>query len=70
MKLVEDCLGDAKMEKSSVDEVILVGGSSNIPMVQKMLQELFGGKQLCKTMDPVEVVAHGAAKLDPVKIDR
>ncbi|XP_047955709.1 heat shock 70 kDa protein 18-like [Salvia hispanica] len=63
MELVESCLSDAKMEKNSVDEVVLVGGSSRIPKVQKMLQELFGGKEVCKTINPDEAVAYGAAVL-------
>ncbi|XP_047983774.1 heat shock 70 kDa protein 18-like [Salvia hispanica] len=63
MKLVEKCLGDAKMERSSVDEVVLVGGSSRIPKVQEMLQEFFGGKEARKTINPDEVVAYGAAVL-------
>ncbi|XP_047983925.1 heat shock cognate 70 kDa protein-like [Salvia hispanica] len=63
MGLVESCLIDAKMEKSSVDEVVLVGGSSRIPKVQQMLEELFGGKEACKTINPDEAVAYGAAVL-------
>ncbi|XP_042027604.1 heat shock 70 kDa protein 18-like [Salvia splendens] len=63
MELVESCLSDAKVEKSSVDEVVLVGGSSRIPKVQLMLQELFGGKEVCKTINPDEAVAYGAAVL-------
>ncbi|KAK7295723.1 hypothetical protein RJT34_18635 [Clitoria ternatea] len=59
METVERCLGDAKMEKGNVDEIVLVGGSSRIPKVQKLLQELFNGKELCKTINPDEAVAYG-----------
>ncbi|XP_047983722.1 heat shock cognate 70 kDa protein-like [Salvia hispanica] len=63
MELVEKCLSDAKVEKSSVDEVVLVGGSSRIPKVQEMLKEIFNGKEACKTINPDEAVAYGAAVL-------
>ncbi|XP_057772614.1 heat shock cognate 70 kDa protein-like [Salvia miltiorrhiza] len=63
IELVKMCLQDAKMEKSSVDEVVLVGGSSRIPKVQQMLQELFDGKEVCKSINPDEAVAYGAAAL-------
>ncbi|CAL4913808.1 unnamed protein product [Urochloa decumbens] len=55
------CLHDAKMDKSSVNDVVLVGGSTRIPKVQKMLQEFFGGKELCRSINPDEAVAYGAA---------
>ena len=58
---VEKVLRDAKLSKSQVDEVVLVGGSSRIPKVQKMLQEFFNGKELCQSINPDEAVAYGAA---------
>ncbi|KAH6769109.1 heat shock protein 70 [Perilla frutescens var. frutescens] len=61
MELVEACLRDAKMDKSSVHEVVLVGGSSRIPKIQQMLQEFFNGKEVCKSINPDEAVAYGAA---------
>ncbi|XP_057797882.1 heat shock cognate 70 kDa protein-like [Salvia miltiorrhiza] len=61
MELVEKCLNDAKMEKSRVDEVVMVGGSTRIPKVEQLLQELFNGKELCKSINPDEAVAYGAA---------
>ncbi|KAJ9545346.1 hypothetical protein OSB04_025053 [Centaurea solstitialis] len=61
IKTVESCLSDAKVDKSFVHKVILVGGSTRIPKVQSMLQEFFNGKELCKTVNPDEVVAYGAA---------
>jgi L1 cell adhesion molecule like protein len=61
MEPVEKCLRDAKMDKSSVHEVVLVGGSTRIPKVQQMLQDFFNGKELCKSINPDEAVAYGAA---------
>ncbi|XP_021760870.1 heat shock cognate 70 kDa protein-like [Chenopodium quinoa] len=58
---VEKCLKDAKMEKKDVDEIVLVGGSSRIPKIQELLSKFFDGKQLCKSINPDEAVAHGAA---------
>ncbi|KAK9069988.1 hypothetical protein SSX86_010386 [Deinandra increscens subsp. villosa] len=60
---VDTCLSDAKMEKSCVDKVILVGGSTRIPKVQYMLQDFFDGKELCKSVNADEAVAYGAAVL-------
>ncbi|CAH1423801.1 unnamed protein product [Lactuca virosa] len=69
METVEACLRDTKMKKSSVHEVMLVGGSTRIPKIQLMLQKLFYGKELCKSLNPDEAVAYGAAvmaaKLNP-----
>ncbi|GKA46342.1 putative heat shock protein 70 family protein [Tanacetum coccineum] len=61
IKILEKCLTDAKMEKSWVDEIILVGGSTRIPKVQHMLREFFDGKELCKSVHPDEAIAYGAA---------
>jgi L1 cell adhesion molecule like protein len=61
MKALDKCLCDAKMDKSSVHDVVLEGGSTRIPKVQNMLREFFGGKQLCQTINPDEAVAYGAA---------
>lgn len=61
MEPVEKCLRDAKMDKASVHEVVLVGGSTRIPKVQQMLQDFFNGKELCKAINPDEAVAYGAA---------
>ncbi|PNX75202.1 heat shock protein 70 kDa [Trifolium pratense] len=61
MSIVERCLTDAKMDKSSVDDVVLVGGSSRIPKVQQLLQDFFEGKELCNSINPDEAVAYGAA---------
>ena len=58
---VEKALGDAKLTKSKIDEVVLVGGSTRIPKVQKLLEDFFNGKQLNKSINPDEAVAYGAA---------
>jgi len=60
MEPVEKCLRDAKLDKSSIHDVILVGGSTRIPKVQSLLQDLFNGKELCKSINPDEAVAYGA----------
>jgi L1 cell adhesion molecule like protein len=61
MEPVEKVLRDAKMDKSSVHEVVLVGGSTRIPKVQTLLSDFFNGKELCKSINPDEAVAYGAA---------
>ncbi|XP_063704791.1 major heat shock 70 kDa protein Ab-like [Culicoides brevitarsis] len=58
---VEKALRDAKMDKSSIHDIVLVGGSTRIPKVQKLLQDFFNGKDLNKTINPDEAVAYGAA---------
>ena len=58
---VEKALRDAKLDKSRIDEVVLVGGSTRIPKIQKMLQDFFNGKDLNKSINPDEAVAYGAA---------
>jgi heat shock 70kDa protein 1/2/6/8 len=58
---VEKVLRDAKMDKGSIDEIVLVGGSTRIPKIQNMLSEFFGGKDLNKSINPDEAVAYGAA---------
>ena len=58
---VEKALRDAKMDKSAIDDVVLVGGSTRIPKVQKLLSDFFNGKDLNKSINPDEAVAYGAA---------
>ena len=58
---VEKVLRDAKMDKISIHDVVLVGGSTRIPKVQKLLSDFFNGKDLCKSINPDEAVAYGAA---------
>jgi len=61
MEPVEKVLRDAKMGKSQIHDVVLVGGSTRIPKVQQLLQDFFNGKELCKSINPDEAVAYGAA---------
>lgn len=58
---VEQCFRESKMDKNSVDDVVLVGGSTRIPKVQQLLQDFFNGKELCRSVNPDEAVAFGAA---------
>ena len=61
MEPVEKVLKDAKMSKNQVHEVVLVGGSTRIPKIQKLLSDFFNGKELSKSINPDEAVAYGAA---------
>uniref|UniRef100_A0A6C0DRZ9 Chaperone n=1 Tax=viral metagenome TaxID=1070528 RepID=A0A6C0DRZ9_9ZZZZ len=58
---VEQVIRDAKVSKTEIDNIVLVGGSSRIPRVQQLLREYFGGKELCQNINPDEAVAYGAA---------
>merc|ERR1712144_62903 len=58
---VAQVLKDAKIDKSKVDEIVLVGGSTRIPKIQKLLSDFFDGKKLEKSINPDEAVAYGAA---------
>jgi endoplasmic reticulum chaperone BiP len=60
LKPVEQVLKDAKLKKSDIDDIVLVGGSTRIPKVQQMLEEYFG-KKARKDVNPDEAVAYGAA---------
>jgi L1 cell adhesion molecule like protein len=61
MEPVERTLRDAKIDKSSVHEIVLVGGSTRIPKIQKMVSDFFNGKEPNKSINPDEAVAYGAA---------
>merc|ERR1712050_610960 len=58
---VEKSLTDAKLDKSKIHDIVLVGGSTRIPKIQKLLQDFFQGKELNKSINPDESVAYGAA---------
>jgi len=58
---VEKSLRDAKMGKDTIHDIVLVGGSTRIPKIQKLLQDFFNGKELNKSINPDEAVAYGAA---------
>uniref|UniRef100_A0A9L0IN92 Heat shock 70 kDa protein 6 n=1 Tax=Equus asinus TaxID=9793 RepID=A0A9L0IN92_EQUAS len=54
-------LQDAKLDKAHIHDIVLVGGSTRIPKVQKLLQDFFNGRELNKSINPDEAVAYGAA---------
>ena len=58
---VEKVLRDSKIDKGSVNEIVLVGGSTRIPRVQKLLRDFFNGREPNKSINPDEAVAYGAA---------
>merc|ERR1712032_785083 len=58
---VETALKGAKMDKSKIHDVVLVGGSTRIPKIQKLLKDFFNDKELNKSINPDEAVAYGAA---------
>jgi len=58
---VQDVLDQAKLKKSQIDEIVLVGGSTRIPKVQELLKDFFNGKEPNKGINPDEAVAYGAA---------
>ena len=58
---VKSALQDANMHSSSIDEVVLVGGSTRIPKIQSLLQDFMGSRDLNKSINPDEAVAYGAA---------
>jgi len=58
---VQKAVRDSKLDKGQIHEVVLVGGSTRIPRIQKLLQDWFNGKELNKSINPDEAVAYGAA---------
>ncbi len=58
---VEKALKDSKVSKSDIKDIVLVGGTSRIPKLQEILSNFFGGKELCRSVNPDEAVAYGAA---------
>ncbi|PKS06780.1 hypothetical protein jhhlp_006854 [Lomentospora prolificans] len=58
---VDRVLSDAKIDKSNVHDIVLVGGSTRIPRVQKLISDYFNGKEPNKSINPDEAVAYGAA---------
>ncbi|CAJ0651533.1 12852_t:CDS:2, partial [Entrophospora sp. SA101] len=61
MEPVEKVLRDSKIDKTQVHDIVLVGGSTRIPKIQKLLSDFFNGKELNKSINPDEAVAYGAA---------
>ena len=58
---VEKVLRDSKIDKSNVHEIVLVGGSTRIPRIIKLVSDFFNGKEPNKSINPDEAVAYGAA---------
>merc|ERR1711931_329658 len=61
MEPVAQAIKDSGLTKSEFDEVVIVGGSTRIPKIQKLLTDFFNGKELAKGINPDEAVAYGAA---------
>ena len=61
MDPVERCLSDSKIEKSQIHEIVLVGGSTRIPKLQKLISDFFDGKELNRSINFDESAAYGAA---------
>jgi len=57
---VEKVIRDAKIDKGTVTDIVLVGGTTRIPKIQQLLSDFFNGKELCKSLNPDEAVAYGA----------
>jgi molecular chaperone DnaK (HSP70) len=61
LETVKTVLKDAKLKPEEIDDIVLVGGSTRVPKIQELLSEYFGGRQLCRSINPDEAVAFGAA---------
>lgn len=61
LETVGNVIRDSKLDKASIDDVVLVGGSSRIPKLQQMLSDFFNGKELNRSINPDEAIAYGAA---------
>ena len=59
--ILKEALKDAKIRSYQIDEIVLIGGSTRIPKIQELVKEFFNGKELCKSINPDEAVAYGAA---------
>ena len=60
MDPVEKVLSDSKIAKNRIDDIVLVGGSTRIPKIQKLLKDFFNGQEPSKSINPDEAVAYGA----------
>jgi L1 cell adhesion molecule like protein len=58
---IKDALKSSKLNKSEIDEIVLVGGSTRIPKIRQLVKEYFNGKEPICTMNPDEAIAYGAA---------
>jgi heat shock protein 1/8 len=58
---LDNLLRDAKLSKEQIHEIVMVGGSTRIPRIRKLVQDYFNGKKLNDSVNPDEAVAYGAA---------
>jgi L1 cell adhesion molecule like protein len=58
---MDQAMRDSGLDKKAIDDVVLVGGSTRIPRIQQLISNYFNGKELCKSINPDEAVAYGAA---------
>ena len=58
IEMVERVFRDGGLAENQIDEVAIVGGSTCIPKVKQLLQQFFNGKELCKDINPDEVIAY------------
>ncbi|XP_070537038.1 heat shock cognate 71 kDa protein-like [Ptychodera flava] len=63
LQQVEKALRDSKLDKSNIHDIVLVGGSTRIPKIQKILKDFFSGKNFNNSINPDEAVAYGATVL-------
>jgi heat shock 70kDa protein 1/2/6/8 len=61
VNFIDKVLLDACVSKSEIDDIVLIGGTTRIPKLQSLISDYFNGKELCKSINPDEAVAYGAA---------
>lgn len=61
IKFIDKVMLDAQLSKGDIDDIVLVGGTTRIPKLQSMISDYFNGKELCKSINPDEAIAYGAA---------
>ena len=61
LKLVQQVFHDSDLEKTDIDEIVLVGGSTRIPKIQQLVKDFFNGKELNRGINPDKAIAYGAA---------
>jgi molecular chaperone DnaK (HSP70) len=60
LELVDQALNEARLSKSDIDRLVMVGGSTRIPYLKEYLSKMFGGKEITKNINPDEAIAYGA----------
>ncbi|TGZ80582.1 heat shock 70 kDa protein [Ascodesmis nigricans] len=63
LEILSSVINDSTLERSTVEDIILIGGSTRIPRIRELLQDYFPGKPLRTQLDPLEAVVMGAAKM-------